>query len=72
MMLAAGIVMLLGIIHSRMTFTSTVMAIAIHLSLSLGRIVSLALDGMPAKGLVAATIVEFVLGLLAVFAMVKI
>ena len=36
MMLASGAIMILGIIHSRIAFTSTVVAIGMHLSLSLG------------------------------------
>ena len=71
MIVASGIIMLLGIIYSRMAFTSTVVAIAMHLSLSLGRVVSIFLDGMPADGLVKATVVETILGLLAIYALVK-
>lgn len=69
--LGSGIVILLGIIHSRMTFTSTVVAIMAHLTIAFGRLLSLGADGSPAKGLIAAMIVEFVLGLAAIFAMVK-
>ncbi|MEL6676275.1 MAG: DUF4345 domain-containing protein [Bacteroidota bacterium] len=70
-MLGSGVVMLLGILHRRMAFTSTVVAILTHLGLSLGRLISLAADGMPAKGLIAATVVEGVVGLLAVFALMR-
>ena len=70
-MIGAGIVMWLGIIHPRMAFTSTVVAMVTHLSIALGRYISIAMDGMPADGLFKASIAETVLGLLAVFALVK-
>lgn len=71
MMLGSGIVILLGVIHSRMAFTSTVVAIMAHMTLAFGRLLSLFSDGTPAKGLVAAMVVEAVVGVLAVFALVK-
>ena len=70
-MLASAIVMLLGIFHSRMAFTSTVVAIAAHFSIAFGRLISLAMDGMPVKGQIAAMVVEFVLAGLAIFALTK-
>lgn len=70
-MLGSAIVILLGIIHSRMTFTSTVVAIMAHLAIAAGRLLSFIADGTPAKGLVAAMIVEFVVAGLAIFALVK-
>lgn len=71
MMMISGIIMILGIIHSRMAFTSVVLAIGMHLSLSVGRLLSIGIDGMPPKGMIAAAVVEGLLGLLAVFVLVK-
>ncbi len=66
-----GIVILLGIIHKGMTFTSTVVAAVVLSVFSIGRILSIVMDGMPADGIVKATVVETVLSLLAIFALVK-
>ena len=71
MMMISGVVMILGIIHARMTFTSVVFAIGMHLSLSIGRLLSIGIDGLPPKGMIAAAVVEGILGLLAVFVLVK-
>ena len=71
LLIGPAIIMLLGVIHSRMAFTSTVVAAVVYLTFSLGRGISLALDGMPADGLFKATIVETILGLLALFALIQ-
>lgn len=71
LILGPGIIILLGAIHHRMAFTSTVVAAVVYMTFSLGRILSILLDGLPAEGLIRATVLETVLGLLAVFALVK-
>lgn len=71
MMLATGIILILGIIHKRMAFTATVVAVGMYLAMTIGRVVSIGVDGLPAKGLIAATVVEGILALLAIFALVK-
>ena len=71
MLLGSGIIILLGVLHHRMAFTSTVVAIVMFLTLALGRFVSIVLDGMPADGLFKATVVEAILGFVAIFAMIK-
>ena len=70
-LLGNGIIILLGVMYHRMAFTSNVVAVVIYLSFGLGRIFSIGMDGMPAKGLMVASIVEIALGLLAVFALIK-
>ena len=71
LLLGSGIIIMLGVIHARMTFTSTVVAAVVYTVFALGRVVSIVLDGIPAEGLVKATVVESILGLLAIFALVK-
>ena len=71
LLLGTGIITLLGVIHSRMTFTSTVVAAVMYSTFSFGRILSIVLDGMPAEGIVKATVVETVLALVAIFALAK-
>ena len=66
-----GIVIMLGALYPSMAFTSTVVASVAYLSLGIGRAISIALDGMPADGLVGGTIFEFVVGLAAIYALVK-
>ena len=71
LMLAGGLLILSGAFISRLRFTSTVVSILMFLSLGIGRIVSIAMDGMPAEGLVKATVVEMVIGFIGVFALLK-
>ena len=70
-MFSSGIIMLLGIIRSKLTFTSVIVAIMAHLGLAIGRWVSLGLDGLPSETLIKASVAETVLGLLALFALIK-
>ena len=71
LMVGSGIIILLGIIHRRMTFTSSVVTAGIFLTFALARLLSIGLDGVPADGLVKATIVELVVGIAALVALIK-
>lgn len=70
-LLAGGIVILLGVFVAQLRLTSTVIAILMFLSYGLGRFLSIALDGMPAQSIVAATIVEIGLGLANIFVLLN-
>ena len=63
--------MMLGVFHARMRFTSTVVASVLYALFTIGRALSLALDGMPADTLVKATVVEGIVAAAAIFALVK-
>jgi hypothetical protein len=69
--LGSGVLILLGAFMARLTFTSTVVSIVIYLSYGISRILSIVMDGMPVEGLVRATIVEILIGLVGVFALIK-
>jgi hypothetical protein len=71
LMFGMGLVIMLGIIHARIAFTSTVVAAVGYATLTLGRVLSIGIDGMPVEGLLKATIVEGVLALLAIFILVR-
>ncbi|KYF79475.1 hypothetical protein BE11_07510 [Sorangium cellulosum] len=62
-LLGAGALITLGAFASRLTFTATVVAAVTYLSYGLSRLLSMAVDGMPAQELVLATVVELALGL---------
>lgn len=64
-----GLVVLLGAFSQRLSYTSTVAAIVIFLGFGIARVVGFALDGNPGEGIIQGIIFEFVLGLLAVFAL---
>lgn len=70
LLLGGGILIILGVIHARMRFTSTVVAAVLYSVFTLGRLLSIIQDGTPVDGLVKATIVEGILAVLAVFALV--
>lgn len=61
---AAGVVIALGAIMSRMVHTSLVLTALIYLSYGASRVLGLVLDGMPQSSLVAAMVVEIMIGTL--------
>ena len=61
-LLAAGLLVLAGAFVTRLSFAALAVAATVYLSYGLSRLVSMALDGVPDSGLVAATVIELVLG----------
>ena len=66
-----GIVVLLGAFNQRLSYTSTITAIVVFLGFGIARLIGFSLDGNPGEGVIQGIIIEFVLGLLAVFALLK-
>jgi len=71
MLLACGLLIMLGAFIARMTFTATVISAALYLSYGASRLFSMAIDGMPHETLVLAAALEIIVGLVCVFALVK-
>lgn len=69
-LLGVGAVVLLGAFVSRLAFTASVLGAVMYVSYGLSRLLSMAVDGLPAQELVLATVVELILGLLCVAALV--
>ena len=63
LLLGVAILALLGAFSKRLTYTSTLIASLLFITLGLGRILSILLDGIPVEGLVKATALEMVLGI---------
>ncbi|BDD12667.1 hypothetical protein FUAX_50990 (plasmid) [Fulvitalea axinellae] len=63
-LLAFGLLTVSAVFVNRLSYTATLVSSLIFLSLGIGRALSLTLDGMPVDGLVKATVLEFVLGLI--------
>ncbi|WP_459212245.1 DUF4345 domain-containing protein [Aquimarina rhabdastrellae] len=61
-MLSAGILALLGIVFTPLTFTSHVVAALIFLGFAIGRLISLKADGTPSKQITQGIVFELVLG----------
>ncbi|KAB1151413.1 DUF4345 domain-containing protein [Tenacibaculum aiptasiae] len=70
-MLLGGIIILLGIIVSKLTFTSFVVAILIFLGFGIGRVLSIKLDGKPNKLIIQGLISEFVLATLNIICLIS-
>jgi len=64
LLLSLGLISFLGAIIKRLIYTSSLISFITLLALGLGRIISLVSDGMPVDGLVKATGLEMILGLL--------
>jgi len=69
-MLFGGIIILLGIIVPKLTFTSFVVSILILLGFAFGRLLSIGLDGKPNKLLIQGLIFELVLGSANIFCLI--
>lgn len=66
-----GIVIILGVFVAKLTFTSTILATLMFLSFGLGRLFSMVIDGMPGDVIVAAIVLEMIIGLAGLFALLK-
>ncbi|MEM9326871.1 MAG: DUF4345 domain-containing protein [Bacteroidota bacterium] len=67
LLLTLALLTVSGAFVKRLTFTSSLIAPVLFLSMGIGRSLSLLLDGMPVEGLVNATVLELVLGTIGVF-----
>ena len=70
-LMISGIVILLGAFIQQLSFTSVIISIIAYLSYGFGRLISIAIDGAPTEGLIKATVVEMIIGLISVFALYK-
>jgi len=61
----------MGAFIQKLTYTSTIISILAYFSYALGRIVSMVMDGNPADGLIKATVVEVIIGLVSTWALIK-
>ena len=69
---AAGLLMLAGAVRTDLTFASLAVASAVYLSYGLSRVSSFAIDGLPNSGLVGAAVFELFLGVICLFALLRI
>ncbi len=67
----SGLVIILGVFVPKLTFTSTIIATLMFLSFGVARIFSMAVDGMPANVIVAAIVLEMIIGMAGVFALLN-
>ena len=61
-LLVAGLLMVAGVLRSSIAVLSLATATAVYLSYGLGRVLSIAVDGMPHSGMVIAAGIELVVG----------
>lgn len=65
--LAVCLVLFLGMWKSKYWIRATQLNVIFMLSLAIGRVLSIILDGAPTQALVVAMVVEFILGLLSIY-----
>ena len=70
-LLASGLIILLGAFVTRLTSTSAVISTLLFLSYSIGRILSIVIDGQPAQSIMGATVIEMILGLAGLFVLMS-
>lgn len=71
LLFSSGLLILLGTFIPRLTFTAIVLSTLIYLSYGISRIFSMVIDGIPSESLVIATVLEIIIGLAAVYALLK-
>jgi len=69
--LGFGSLILLGAFIQKLSYTSTIAAIVLFLGFGVARSIGFAMDGDPGEGVIQGIIIEFVFGLIAVFALFK-
>ncbi len=69
--LASGVLIILGALLVKLTFTSIVLSTLLYLSYGLSRILSITVDGAPADILVYVAVLEIVIGLISAFALFR-
>ena len=70
-LLAAGLLMLVGVVKSKYAVTSLAVASVIYLSYGLSRLLSIAVDGFPHSALVSAAMLELALGTVCLLGFVR-
>lgn len=66
LLLAFALIIVSGAFVKRLTYASSLITFVLFLSLGAGRVISILVDGMPVDGLVKATGLELVLGIVGV------
>ena len=66
-----GLLILLGAFIQKLSYTSTIAAIVLFLGFGVARLIGFAMDGNPGDGVIQGIIIEFIFGLIAVFALFK-
>jgi hypothetical protein len=61
-LLVAGLLMFAGVFRLDFAVISLATATAVYLSYGLGRVMSIAIDGLPHSGMVGAAVIELVIG----------
>ncbi len=67
---AAGLI-LAGLVYAELRFVAVLLATVLYLAYGLARLIGFAMDGLPADGLVTATVIELVLGGVGVAVMIR-
>ncbi|WP_419906862.1 DUF4345 domain-containing protein [Hoeflea sp.] len=70
-LVASGLLIGSGAFVSRLAFSAALLASLLYLSYGASRLFGIWLDGMPASGLLQATALEFLIGLMSLFALLK-
>ncbi len=61
LLVGSGILILIGAFRHRLRLFAVILTVLVYGSFGLARLLGLALDGMPATGIVAATVIELVM-----------
>ena len=66
-----GLLIMLGAFKRKLAYTSTIVAVIVYLGYGIARVIGLVVDGNPGDKVLQGITGEFIFGLLAVFALIK-
>ena len=71
-LLVAGLLMFAGVFRSQLIVASLITATLVYLSYGMGRVISIAIDGLPHSGMVGAAGIEIVIGAVCLMTLLRI
>ena len=71
-LLVAGLLMFAGVFRSGLAVISLAIATAVYLSYGLGRVISIAIDGLPHSGMIGAAVIELVIGAICLVTLLRV
>ena len=71
-LLVAGLLMFAGVFRSKLIVVSLITATLVYLSYGMGRVLSIAIDGIPHSGMVGAAGIEIVIGAVCLLTLLRV
>lgn len=71
-LLVSGLIMLAGVLKAQWSVVSLTTATTVYLTYGLSRVTSMVIDGMPSSAMIAAALIEMVIGTICLISLLRI